>query len=187
MGGCRADLYWLPVGAGTSRLQQASLKAWEAIEAFRSHRPRAQLLHSALKLSLADGRTFTMELTPAFIGSPEPPLLTGPVGIRGADRFRLFRYQLRCLPGDALPDEQWAVGNPVLLTNDCAVVGRIIELGPTVPRHVWGRRVRGTKEMWTSDSTISWLLTRAGVDAARLALPAGSRAPGWDAGIELAR
>lgn len=186
MSACAVELWWLPVGAGTSRFQRGSLRVWETIEAARARRPRATLLHSALKLSPGEGERYTLELTPAFIGGSAPPVAVGPVGMRAAGRFRLFRYQLRCLPGDDLPDEAWAVESPVALTDDCVMARRIMELAPTVPRHVWGRRVAGTREMWTSDSTISWLLAKAGIDVALLAPPAGGRAPGWTAGWMLA-
>jgi hypothetical protein len=176
----------MPVGAGTSRFQQASLRFWEAIEAARARRPRVRLFHSALKLVDEAGEAYTLELTPAFIGGPMAPLTTGPVGLRGADRFRLFRYQLRCVPGDRLPDEEFAYGPPRRLTSDCEAVRRIFELAPTVPRHVWGRRVAGTKEMWTSDSVISWLLVRSGVDLGDAGPPSGGRAPGWSAGLAVA-
>lgn len=182
-----AYLYWIPVGAGTSRFQRASLRLWEAVEAARARRHRAVLLHSALKLVADDAPTMTVELTPAFIGSPVPPVATGPVGFRGADRFRLFRYQLRCLPVERLPDEQWAVGTPTRLSDESAVVHRILDLAPVVPRYVWGRRVPGTTEMWTSDSVISWLLVQAGIDLTGIGPPAGGRAPGWDAGLTIAR
>jgi hypothetical protein len=187
MTSCRVDLFWIPVGAGTSRLQQASLRVWEAIEATRARRPKAVLLHSALKLAYDGGRIFTLELTPAFLGGPAPPIATGPVGLRGADRLRLFRYQLRCLPVTALPDEEWAVESPVRLSGDCEVAQRILSLAPTVPAHVWGRRVAGTREMWTSDSVISWLLVRAGIDLSNVRPPSGGRAPGWFAGEALGR
>ncbi|MCZ7577731.1 MAG: hypothetical protein M5U18_12055 [Dehalococcoidia bacterium] len=186
MSDCGVDLYWLPVGAGTSRFQQASLRLWEAVEAARARRARMRLLHSALKLSTGAGAVYTLELTPAFIGGETEPLATGPVGFRGAGRFCLFRYQLRCLPGERLPDEEWAVGLPTRLSDDCEVVRRVLDLGPSVPRHVWGRRVAGTREMWTSDSVISWLLVRAGIDLANIAPPAGGRAPGWYAGLAIA-
>lgn len=176
----------MPVGAGTPRLQQASLRLWEAIEAARARRPRVKLFHSALKLGLADGGTYTLELTPMFIGGSEPPILTGPVGLRGADRFRLFRYQLRGLPVTSLPDEEWAVESPVRLSDECDVVDRMLELAPSVPRHIWGRRVPGTREMWTSDSVISWLLFRAGLDLSDVRVPDGGRAPGWNVGLQLA-
>lgn len=184
---CGIDLYWLPVGAETSRFQQASLRLWEAIEAARARRPRTTLFHAALKLAAGAGNVYTLELTPAFIGSSVPPLATGPVGFRGADRFRLFRYQLRCLPGATLPDEQWAVESPIRLADDCETVHRVLALAPAIPRHVWGRRVTGTCEMWTSDSVISWLLVRAGIDLSAIAPPRGGRAPGWYAGLSIAR
>jgi hypothetical protein len=44
-----------------------------------------------------------------------------------------------------------------------------------------------TGEMWNSNSVISWLLTRAAIDVAAVAPPAGGRAPGWAAGVAVAR
>lgn len=180
-------LYWVPVGAGTSELQRASLRLWEAIEAARARRPRMILLHSALKLVFEGGETSTLELTPEFIRAPVPALAGGPVGSRLAGRLRLFRYQLLCLPVTALPDEEWAIASPVVLSEDARAATRILELAPTIPRHTWGRRAPGTREMWTSDSVVSWLLVRAGIDLSGVAPPAGGRAPGWYAGLDLAR
>lgn len=180
-------LYWIPVGAGTPRAQRASLWLWEAFEAARARRPRAQLLHSALKLRADGSPACTVELTPEFIGGPAPPVATGPVGVQWAGRSRLFRYQLRCLEVDTLPDEDWAIGEPILLAGDGGTARRILELAPAIPRYTWGRRVPGTGEMWTSDSVISWLLTRAGIDSGPAAPPPGGRAPGWYAGIAVAQ
>jgi hypothetical protein len=42
-------------------------------------------------------------------------------------------------------------------------------------------------EMWNSNSVISWLIERAGLDAASIGPPAGGRAPGWHAGLTVAR
>lgn len=180
------DLYWLPVGAGTSRFQQTSLRFWEALEAARARRPRLRLVHAALKLAGADGQPFTLELMPAFVRDDVPPLLTGPVGLPGADRLRLFRYQLLCVSADRLPDEEFALAPPARLTSDPERVARVLAFAREVPRYTWGRRVRGTSEMWTSDSVVSWLLCRAGFDVSSIGPPAGSRAPGWQAGIGLA-
>ncbi len=180
--GCAVELHWMPVGAGTSRAQQLSLKAWEAFEAFRCRRPRARLFHYALKLRATGERRSTVELTPAFAPGGSEAAMSGPVGVRGADRWRLFRYELRCTPGETLPDERWAVEKPHCLSADPAVADRILALAPTVPAHVWGRRIAGTREMWTSDSVIAWLLTGAGFDLADVGPPAGGRAPGWAAG-----
>jgi len=56
-----------------------------------------------------------------------------------------------------------------------------------VPLLVWGRDDALAGERWTCNSVISWLLERSGVDAREVALPSGGRAPGWAAGIAVAR
>jgi hypothetical protein len=40
--------------------------------------------------------------------------------------------------------------------------------------------------MWTCNSIISWVLSRAGVDTGAIALPPRGRAPGWYAGVAVA-
>lgn len=185
--GCFVDLYWIPVAAGiNSRLRTWSLACWEATSAALARRPRAALYHTALKLRPAGGETHTLELTPVFIGEPVPPLMTGPVGLPAAGRLRLFRYQLRCLQAEAFPDEEHAVASPIRLSTDSDAVQRVLALAAQIPPHTWGLRVRGTTEMWTSNSSISWLLVRAGLEVDALAPPVGGRAPGWKAGLELA-
>lgn len=178
------DLYWMPVGAGT-HLQRASLALYEAARAAVARRPRMALVHSALKLG-RQGQLFTLELMPLERGQPEAPLMTGPVGARLAGRLRLFTYQLRLREDDRLPDEQYRVQPPERVACEKAAVDRLLELGPALPVYTWGRRVPGTSEMWTSDSAVSWLLIKSGIDAASIALPPKSRAPGWRAGIEVA-
>src|SRR4051794_41379863 len=44
----------------------------------------------------------------------------------------------------------------------------------------------GTGEMWNSSSVIAWVLVRSGIHAEAIPPPAGGRAPGWQAGIEIA-
>jgi hypothetical protein len=41
--------------------------------------------------------------------------------------------------------------------------------------------------MWNSNSLVSWLLARAGVEVTNVALPERGRAPGWGAGVVAAR
>jgi hypothetical protein len=41
--------------------------------------------------------------------------------------------------------------------------------------------------MWNSNSLVSWLLVSAGLNIDHVPLPAGGRAPGWDAGVAVAR
>jgi len=162
-----------------------SLAAWEAVSAAIARRPRAALVHSALKVGTGDGALYTIEMMPVFSGEPSPPAMTGPVGFRWAGRSRFFRYQLRVDRDQPLPDEGWTL-SVTRLTTDGAVAGRVIALAPEVPRFTWGRRAPRTTEMWTSDSAIAWLLSTAGVDLAGASLPEGSRAPGWVAGLQVA-
>jgi hypothetical protein len=56
-----------------------------------------------------------------------------------------------------------------------------------VPTPVWGRDELRTGDMWNSNSVISWLITRSGLDPEEVPLPPGGRAPGWDAGMAAAR
>ncbi|MGK2966702.1 MAG: hypothetical protein ACSLFM_14020 [Tepidiformaceae bacterium] len=51
--------------------------------------------------------------------------MTGPVGISGADRLRMFRYQVRLLERGAIPDEEFAVVAPVVLSDAAAVARRV--------------------------------------------------------------
>ena len=186
MGEGFVDLYWLPVGAGKlSPPRKWSLWLWEAVDAALHRRPRKQLFHAGLKLQVPDGQVFTIELMPDFIPSSTPPAMTGPVGFRQAGRWRFFRYRLSCEPVTRLPDEEFAVGPPFRL-GEGALATRLLGLAPTLPAHTWGRRVKGTHEMWTSDSAISWLLLQAGVPLDGIGPPAFGRAPGWWAGVELA-
>lgn len=41
--------------------------------------------------------------------------------------------------------------------------------------------------MWNSNSVVAWLLVRAGIDPDTARLPENGRAPGWDAGVAVAR
>jgi hypothetical protein len=41
--------------------------------------------------------------------------------------------------------------------------------------------------MWNSNSVIAWVIARSGIDAESIQTPAGGRAPGWQAGLVVAR
>jgi hypothetical protein len=56
-----------------------------------------------------------------------------------------------------------------------------------VPTPVWGRDELGAGGMWNSNSTISWVLACSGLDVGSIPLPPGGRAPGWRAGVVIAR
>jgi hypothetical protein len=63
----------------------------------------------------------------------------------------------------------------------------VLDLAPSVPTLVWGRDQLRAGEMWNSNSFISWLLARSGLDTESIRPPAGGRAPGWQAGLVIAR
>ncbi len=86
----------------------------------------------------------------------------------------------------SLPDANEAVASPVRVASDLARAQRVLDLVPAVPTPVWGRDELEAGEMWNSNSLISWLLMRAGVDTEQIQPPAGGRAPGWKSGLAVA-
>jgi hypothetical protein len=181
------DLYWMPLGAGGHSVRMNG-RVFEAVVARIERRDRRDLYHSALQVTLPDGR-FAIEMTPIRPGDgPDRGVVAeGAVGARAAGRLRLFRYEVRCWREGVIPDIGWAVAGPRRLDDDPARARRLIALVPRVPTLVWGRDELGAGEMWNSNSLISWLIVRAGLDADRVAPPPGGRAPGWAAGIVAAR
>lgn len=181
------DLYWIPLGAGGWFVRRNGA-LFEAIAAARAHRPRLELYHSALIVGLPDER-YAIESAPASrrMGAERGPVPEGPVGSRRLGRLRVFRYELRCRPDGVIPDLAEAVESPQRLTTDRTAARRVVDLVPAAPTPVWGRDELGAGEMWNSNAFVSWLIVTAGLDVEAIALPAGGRAPGWDAGIRVAR
>lgn len=181
------DLYWLPLGAG-GWFVRLNGRAYEAIVAAREHRPRAALYHSALIVS-HDGERFTIESAPVpdGDGGARGVVSTGAVGHRALGRFRIFRSELRCWPDGVIPDLAEAVDSPRHLTSEPAAARRLFDLVRAVPAPVWGRDELGAGEMWNSNSVVSWLVARSGLDVDAIRPPAGGRAPGWAAGVAAAR
>jgi len=179
------DLYWLPLGAGGHSVRLNGL-VFEAVAARLQHRGRADLYHTALEVHVPEGR-FVIEQAPAWGTSGERGVVAeGPVGTRAAGRFRLFRYEVRRWRDGVIPDAAEAVASPQRLSDDAARARRLLELVPEMPTPVWGRDELHTGEMWNSNSFISWLLIRSGLDVAAVEPPAGGRAPGWRAGVVVA-
>jgi hypothetical protein len=179
------ELYWLPLGAGGHSVRLNG-RIFEAVAARLARRPPSDLYHSALIVNVPEGR-FVVEQAPAGRrGSDRGAVATGPVGARSAGRLRLFRYEVRCWRGGVIPDVAEAVESPRTLTRDLRSARRLLELVATVPTPVWGRDELGAGEMWNSNSVISWLLARSGVDTDAIHPPVGGRAPGWDAGLVVA-
>jgi len=182
------DLYWLPLGAG-GRSVRMNGRIFEAVAARLAHRTACDLYHAAIVIDLPDRGRFVIEQAPVpdARGAERGVVIEGPVGARWAARARIFRYEVRRWHDGVIPDIGEAVESPRRLTTDPRVARRLWESVSDLPAPVWGRDELHTGEMWNSNSVVSWLLTRSGVDAAAIALPAGGRAPGWDAGIVAAR
>ena len=181
------DLYWLPLGAG-GHFVRLNGRVYEAIAARLEGRPPRDLYHSALQVEVPEGR-FVIEQAPVhdWGGKERGVVAEGPVGARWAGRFRIFRYEIRLWRGGNIPDVAEAVESPRRLTTDDEQARRVLALIVRVPTPVWGRDELGTGEMWNSNSVIAWALARSGIDTESVEPPTGGRAPGWRAGLVVAR
>ncbi len=180
------DLYWLPLGAGGHSVRFNG-RVYEMLVAAAERRRRYDLYHSALEVHVQSGR-FTIEMTPVVGGGDgdHGVVAGGAVGSHLLGRAKLFRYEVRCWHDGEIPDVAEAVESPRLISGDPALAQRILDLTPLVPTPTWGRDELRTGDMWNSNSLISWLLVSAGIGIEQVLLPAGGRAPGWDAGIAVA-
>jgi hypothetical protein len=181
------DLYWLPLGAGGHSVRFNG-KVFEAAVALLQRRRPLDLYHAALLVHAPEG-TYAIESTPVPDADAEARgvVAGGPVGSRRAGRLRIFRYEVRCWLGGVVPDLAEAVESPQQLAGDEEAARRVLRLAPHVPAPVWGRDELEAGEMWNSNSVVSWLLERSGVGAASATMPHDGRAPGWDAGVAVAR
>jgi hypothetical protein len=186
-GTAAVDLYWLPLGAG-GQFVRVNGRVYEALTARVQRRRACDLYHSALQVEVAEG-TFVIEQTPVtdLSGEQRGVVAEGAVGSRWAGRFRIFRYEIRLWRGGHIPDVAEAVDSPRRVTDDEACARRILALIAQVPTPVWGRDELATGEMWNSNSVIAWVLARSGVCTEPLQPPVGGRAPGWHAGLIVAR
>ena len=181
------DLYWLPLGAGGHSVRLNG-RIFEAVVARLEKRPSKDLYHSALVVRAPEGE-FVIEQAPVRDGAAvtRGVVAGGAVGSRWARSLRIFRYEIRCWRDGVIPDVGEAVDSPQRLTDDPAIAQHILELVPDVPTPVWGRDELQTGEMWNSNSVISWLIARSGLVVETVHPPAGGRAPGWRAGLVVAR
>ena len=180
------DLYWLPLGAGAS-IVRFNGRVYEAVLAHHQRRERCALVHAALEVTVPEGR-HTIELAPVpdRAGLARGVVNEGPVGSRLLQGLRVFRYELRCWRDGVIPDIAEAVGGSRRLTDEVALAQTVLTMAAATPRLVWGRDEARTGEMWNSNSAISWLLVRSGVPLEAAGFPAGTRAPGWFAGVTVA-
>jgi hypothetical protein len=181
------NLYWLPLGAGGDFVRFNG-RVFEAAMALIQRRPTYDLYHSALEVSVPEGR-FVIEQTPVpdNRGAARGVVAGGAVGSSWVGRLRAFRYEVRRWRDGVIPDIAEAVESPVLLSTDGSCAQRVLDVAPSVPALVWGRDQVAAGEMWNSNSIIAWLIARSGLDAEAIRPPVGGRAPGWDAGLVVAR
>jgi hypothetical protein len=180
------DLYWLPLGAGGHSVRLNG-RIFEAVSALRDGRERCDLYHSALQVYVPEAR-FVIEQAPVWREEEERGVVAeGVVGVRALGRLPLFRYEIRCWREGLIPDLDEAVESPQRLSDDPDCARRLLALVPEVPTPVWGRDELRAGEMWSSNSTISWLIACSGLDVDSIPLPRSGRAPGWHAGIVIAR
>lgn len=163
-------------------------KVFEAVVSLVERRRPLDLYHSALLVHMPEG-CYAIESGPVLDADAQARgvVCGGPVGSRWAGRFRIFRYEIRCWRGGVIPDLGEAVDSPQRITDDEDVARRLLHLAPQVPTPVWGRDELRTGDMWNSNSIVSWLVARSGLDAESVSMPSGGRAPGWDAGLVVAR
>jgi len=178
------DLYWIPLGAGAGgALVRWSGRTYEAVAARVAGRPRCDLYHSAMIVTV-DGIRTAIEMAPVWTKRGGRGVVAeGPVGAPLLGRSRLFRYEVRRWTGGSIPDAAAAVDGPLTISTRSDVARQVVELVPDFPTRVWGRDELRTGDMWNSNSLVSWLLVQAGVDLAGIGPPRGGRAPGWDAGV----
>jgi hypothetical protein len=185
----RIRLYWLPLGAGErTGIVSLSGRLYEALSARRAHRPRQALYHSALRVNL-DGTEFVIEMAPVW-SMTEPDrgvIVEGSVGFARLGRFRVFRYEVRCWPGGHIPDRAYAVDSPHELDSDPSRAALLVRSVADFPARTWGLDEQDAGEMWNSNSLTSWLLCTSGHDTDVISPPIGGRAPGWEAGLVVAR
>jgi hypothetical protein len=186
--GAAVDLFWLPLGAGGHSVRWNG-RAFEAVAARLKHRSVRDLYHSALEVRLPAKGSWVIEQAPIPDGRGEERgvVAEGPVGTRWAGRARIFRYEVRRWRDGVIPDSAEAVESPHRLTDDVRIAQRLWDSVPDLPTPVWGRDELDAGEMWNSNSIVSWLLVRSGLPIETIQPPAGGRAPGWNAGIVVAR
>lgn len=182
------DVYWLPLGAG-GWFVRFNGRLYEALLARREHRRPLDLYHSALEVRVPEGRLVIENAWPIpdADGLSRGVVVEGPVGSPFLGRLRPFRYEVRRWRDGCIPDAAYAVASPQLVSGDLRQARRLLELVPSVPPLRWGRDELGIGDMWNSNSVVSWLLAGSGLAAEHIHPPQGGRAPGWKAGLELAR
>ena len=177
----------MPLGAG-GHFVRLNGRVYEAVAARLQRRQARDLYHAALQVTLQRS-TYVIEQAPVhdWSGKERGVVAEGAVGSRWAGRFRILRYEIRLWRGGNIPDVAEAVESPQRLSTDEDHARRVLDVVAQVPTPVWGRDELGTGEMWNSNSVIAWVIARSAIDTGSVRPPTGGRAPGWQAGLLVAR
>lgn len=183
------DLHWIPLGAGGTGVVRFNGRVYERLVAWREHRPRLDLYHTALTVDLPEGEFVVETMWPSPPGDPATRgvVVQAPVFSRRLPSIRVFQYEVRRWWGGDLPDRHFAVGGPQRVSDDPTVGQRLLALVEHAPLLVWGRDEQRVGDMWNSNSVIAWLLTKCGLDMDEIHPPSAGRAPGWQAGVAVAQ
>jgi len=181
-------LYWIPLGAGGTGFVRMNGRIYEGVKARLERRQPLDLYHTALEVGVPEGPRVveTMWPSPDADTGSRGVVVEAPVFARWMSRTRVFRYEVRCWQDGILPDREQAIGGPQTLSEDLHTARHLLQMTGSVPALIWGRDESDVGDMWNSNSVISWLLTRSGLPIGRFQPPSGGRAPGWQAGIEIA-
>lgn len=189
IGAPRLEVLFIPLGAAdASHCVRVNGWVFEAVSALVQRRGRRRLYHSAMHVHL-DRSCHLIEMAPVWSGpaGDHGAQVTGPVGAQALGRFAAFRYEVRCWEGGTIPDLDHAVGEPRVVETDAKRLTALLALTSCFPAYTWGRDEQRAGEMWNSNSLVSWLLASSGHDVDGVTLPPDGRAPGWDAGLVVAR
>ena len=114
------------------------------------HRRPLDLYHSALEVTVPEGRFVIEDLwpIPKATGASRGVTVAGPVWNRHLGRFRAFRYEVRRWYEGTIADADEAVESPRRLSDDEDQARRVLAMTVHVPAFVWGRDELGIGEMW---------------------------------------
>ena len=177
---CYVKLFQIPVGGDSA---SSTLGVLGGI--FVKNPYNRTFYHSALEVQLVENNEcvrYVIELQ-NYVEGAEAQQAVGQVLSGGFGSFvnalvgRV--YGIRKWKNGQIEDIDTAAPNPRLVTDDCRAVERVLSLVTQIPTHDYGLD-------WTSNSVISWLLERAGLDPNTLPPPPGGIRPGWEEGAAAA-
>ena len=161
------DLYWLPLGAGGHSVRLNGIASSRPSPRALQRRARRDLYHAALEVRRPDGPV-----------GDRAGALPGADGARARRRGRGRRWGCEPRAGCACSATRSAAGvdgvdprrrggrrqpappdrRPASAPGGCSSSCR------SVPTPVWGRDELRAGEMWNSNSLVSWLIARTGLD-----------------------